>query len=152
VTDPTTLQKAMRAVEDAVQEPFVTNTPRPGEPPGARWFFDKLTDEASPSPFTNGSPNTDPFGPLKRVLDEAFQQSASGKGAERHGRGVPFDRQPILEIQRMVGPGFALGQCMKKASEAAGMVSRGDREAACRELLGTIVYAAAAIVAIRELP
>jgi hypothetical protein len=125
VTDPTTLQTAMRAVEAAVLPPS-----RPAAPRVAGTGFDDL----------------------KAVLDEAFRQSAEGKGAERHGRGVPFNRQPILEIQRMVGPGFAMGQAAKKASEAAGMVARGDREAACRELLGTIVYAAAAIIAIRELP
>ena len=92
------------------------------------------------------------YEPLRRILDEAFSQSADGKGAKRHSRGnTPWDRQPILEIQRMVGPGFALGQTMKKAQEAAGMVARGENEVAVQELLGAIVYAAAAVLAIREM-
>jgi hypothetical protein len=94
------------------------------------------------------------YAPLREVLDEAYAQSATGKGRARHVRGgkpIPFDRQPILEIARMVGPGFGLGQVIKKSQEAAGMIGRGQRPHACAELLGAIVYAAATIVALREL-
>jgi len=90
------------------------------------------------------------YAKLKTVLDAAYQQSAGGKGKERHAGGKPFDRQPILEIGRMVGPGFAIGQVMKKAQEAFTMASRSDTEPAMRELLGVIVYAAAAVVLINE--
>lgn len=94
---------------------------------------------------------TDTHASLRAVLDAAFEQSAHGKGMARHGRaGVPFEQQPILTIGRMVGPGYAVGQLMKKAQEAVGMVARCDHRAAVNELLGTIVYAAAAVVLITE--
>lgn len=83
---------------------------------------------------------------LRSILDEAYQQAASGKGKERHANGKPWSDQPIAKIGRMVGIGFNLGQVMKKAQEA----SRMDDDAACRELLGAIVYAASAIMLIRE--
>lgn len=87
---------------------------------------------------------------LRAVLEEAYDQSARGKGKERHANDRPFDRQPIAEITRMVGIGFPAGQAIKKASEAIGMSARGQGEAARRELLGAIVYAAAAVMAIDE--
>lgn len=91
------------------------------------------------------------YSKLKAVLDAAYSQSVNGKGKARHQRGeVAFERQPILEIGRMVGPGFALGQVMKKAQEAGGMVSRSDYDSAMAELLGAIVYAASAVVLISE--
>ena len=87
---------------------------------------------------------------LRGALDEAFKQSAEGKGRERHANGKDFERQPILEIGRMVGPGFQLGQVMKKAQEAASMIARGDYEAARTEILGAIVYSAATVVMLDE--
>lgn len=95
---------------------------------------------------------TDPdYSVLAGILHEAHDQAASGKGKERHnGRGVPFDRQPIAEIGRMCGPGFNVGQSIKKQQEAMGMLKRGEADAAIRELLGSINYAASAIMLIRE--
>ncbi|HEY5793426.1 MAG TPA: hypothetical protein VIU82_00300 [Bosea sp. (in: a-proteobacteria)] len=90
------------------------------------------------------------YAALQGVLDEAYRQSAEGKGNARHANDKPFTEQPILEIGRMVGPGFAAGQVMKKAQEAIGMASRGETEAAANELLGAIVYAASAVVLVRE--
>lgn len=92
-----------------------------------------------------------PYIKLRNVLDRAYEQSAYGKGKARHANDRPFDRQPILEIGRMVGPGFALGQVMKKAQEAGGMAGRSSFEAAQAELLGVIVYAAAAHILLDEL-
>jgi hypothetical protein len=69
-----------------------------------------------------------------------------GKGAERHADGKPFDCQPMMEIGRMVGIGFTLGQAMKKAQEA----SRMDNDAAKRELLGAINYLAGAYLLLEE--
>lgn len=88
---------------------------------------------------------------LQAVLTQAYEQSAVGKGRERHANGKDFDRQPILEIGRMVGPGFQLGQVQKKAQEAAGMIGRANLEGARQELLGAIVYAAAAVVQVDEM-
>lgn len=88
------------------------------------------------------------YAPLAAVLDGALMQAARGKGAERHGNGLPFMDQPMLAITRMVGLGFPLGQCIKKSQEARGMAQRGDRDAARRELLGAIVYIAGAVLAL----
>lgn len=90
----------------------------------------------------------DPYAPLRRVLDRALDQASEGKGRDRHANGRPFDRQPIMEIGRMVGPGFSLGQAIKKAQEASGMLARGERDAAVAELLGAINYLAASVLLI----
>lgn len=108
-----------------------------------------LTGKNSPKSW--GQMAAEGYEQLAGVLAEAHDQAASGKGRERHnGRGVSFDRQPILEIGRMCGPGFNTGQAMKKIQEAMGMLQRGETDAAIRELLGAINYTAAAILLIRE--
>lgn len=112
---------------------------------------DRMSDAAMISK-TGGSRQSGDYAALQSVLDEAFLQSAEGKGNARHANDKPFDKQPILEIGRMVGPGFAAGQIMKKAQEAIGMAARGETEAAANELLGAIVYAASAVVLVREKP
>lgn len=89
----------------------------------------------------------DGYLPLRRVLALAHEQASSGKGAQRHGQGQPFDRQPMLEIGRMVGPGFCLGQAIKKAQEA----SRMEPDAAKREILGAINYLAGAYLLLEEM-
>lgn len=83
---------------------------------------------------------------LRSILNEAYDQAATGKGRERHANGKPWDEQPIAEIGRMVGTGFNTGQAIKKLQES----SRMEGEIAVRELLGAIVYAASAIMLIRE--
>lgn len=83
--------------------------------------------------------------PLARILEAARDQSLKGKGLERHANGKPWDAQPIIEITKLTGLGFAHGQATKKATEAAGMVARGEHDAAIRELLGAIVYLAASV-------
>lgn len=110
---------------------------------------DRMSDAAMISK-TGGRRQSGDYAALQNVLDEAFLQSAEGKGNARHANDKPFDKQPILEIGRMVGPGFAAGQIMKKAQEAIGMAARGETEAAANELLGAIVYAASAVVLVRE--
>lgn len=110
---------------------------------------DRMSDAAMISK-TGGGRQSGDYAALQSVLDEAFLQSAEGKGNARHANDKPFDKQPILEIGRMVGPGFAAGQIMKKAQEAIGMAARGETEAAANELLGAIVYAASAVVLVRE--
>lgn len=88
----------------------------------------------------------DHYTTLRDILNEAYDQAATGKGKDRHANDRPWSAQPIAEIGRMVGVGFNLGQAMKKLQEA----SRMEGEAAVRELLGAIVYAASAIMLIRE--
>ena len=83
---------------------------------------------------------------LQSVLDAAFKQASEGKGKERHATDNGFEDQPIMQIQDLVGKGFSLGQAIKKIQESQRM----DTAAAERELLGAIVYIAAAIIHQRE--
>lgn len=90
------------------------------------------------------------YEPLADILDAALMQAATGKGSERHANGLPFTAQPMQRITGMVGIGFPLGQAMKKAQEAGGMASRGQADAARRELLGAINYLAGAVLALND--
>ncbi len=85
---------------------------------------------------------------LWTVLMESWEQAAFGKGKERHASGELFTEQPICQISREVGIGFALGQAQKKIIES----QRLDTEAGVRELLGAINYIAAAVIVRRENP
>jgi len=87
---------------------------------------------------------------LARILEDAYGQSARGKGRKRHANGLPFEKQPIMEIGRMSGVGGHVYQIMKKAQEAGNMSKRGEHEAAIAEFYGVIVYAAAAILLTEE--
>ena len=90
---------------------------------------------------------TESYDDLNRVLSDAWNQASAGKGKKRHAQGdTPFNRQPIMEIGRMVGVGFNLGQAIKKSQESMRM----EPEAAKRELLGAINYLAAAYLLIEE--
>lgn len=82
---------------------------------------------------------------LAAVLQDAYDQASKGKGAARHATGKPFHEQPMQDLIRLYGPGFALGQAGKKMQESQRM----DRDAAERELLGAIVYIAGTIIAAR---
>lgn len=87
---------------------------------------------------------------LARILALAYDQSARGKGKERHGNGLAFDKQPIMEIARMSGLGGHIYQMMKKAQEAGTMHMNGYHDAAIKEFYGVMVYAAAAVKLIEE--
>lgn len=87
------------------------------------------------------------YDPLADVLVEALGQAQRGKGRERHATDKPFLSQPIMEIGRMVGPGYQLGQAMKKAQEAARLP---ETERKVAELLGAINYLAACVLLLRE--
>lgn len=107
----------------------------------ARQAFQEASERAVKNPQEAQQENLK-YDPLRNVLDEAYSQAAVGKGAKRHAGGKPFIEQPIMRIQDMVGPGFALGQAIKKIDESQGL----DADAAERELLGAIVYIAGAII------
>jgi hypothetical protein len=89
----------------------------------------------------------DDYAALRHVLRLALEQAAEGKGKERHANDKPFDQQPMMEIGRMVGHGFCLGQAIKKAQES----SRMEPDAAKRELLGAINYLAGAYLLLEEI-
>lgn len=88
---------------------------------------------------------------LANILTDAFEQSAKGKGRERHGLGDAWHDQPIITLGREFGVGGTNFQAAKKMREAQKMAERGEFDAAERELLGTIVYAAASITLVREM-
>ncbi|HET9893145.1 MAG TPA: hypothetical protein VFQ42_21895 [Mycobacterium sp.] len=82
---------------------------------------------------------------LASVLDDALAQSQAGKGAERHSTGQAFVDQPIVRLNEGLGSiDGQLFQVLKKAQESERM----NPAAARRELLGAIVYLAAAVIQI----
>ena len=83
---------------------------------------------------------------LEAALNAALHQATDGKGAARHSTGQDFRDQPIMTITRTHGVGFPMGQAAKKIQEAARM----NAPAARQELLGAIVYLAAAWVAMGD--
>lgn len=85
---------------------------------------------------------TDRYTSLRNVLDAAFAQAATGKGAKRHANGEDWTKQPIFTIAQQVGDGFNAGQVIKKVQEAQQMAARGEFQRAQHEVLGAIVYAA----------
>lgn len=91
----------------------------------------------------------DGYQPLFLTLVRALDQSQAGKGKERHANGNPFLGQPIMEIGRMVGHGFNIGQAIKKSQESTKLPTK-ERQVA--ELLGAINYLAAAVLLIEEQP
>lgn len=121
----------------AMVEHIVEGLPGPESPIRALAAAARLP--SAPEPFTVRG-----YEALRDTLLAAFNQSARGKGVERHGRGATFLDQPIMEITRRVGVGGPLFQALKKIEESAGMIDRGEKEAAAFELLGAIIYCAAA--------
>lgn len=84
-----------------------------------------------------------PYRSLALVLQDAFDQAASGKGRERHGREADFERQPMQTISDLLQTADGLHfQAIKKIVESRGM----DLDAERRELLGAIVYTAGILV------
>ncbi len=122
----------------------------------ASWALRRLKSAKAPTPVGNdigpiGLQSDMPgYETLAFELQSAYEQSSRGKGMVRHANGRPFDRQPIMELSRLYGPGFAAGQAAKKTQEALGMLSRGDTGAALAELHGAIVYTAAVAALVRE--
>lgn len=88
--------------------------------------------------------NNPAYESLAAVLKDAYDQASRGKGADRHAESDDhrFEDQPILTLQRLYGRGFAFGQVGKKMEETQRM----DYSSARAELLGGIVYLAAAII------
>jgi hypothetical protein len=83
------------------------------------------------------------YEPLANVLDDALNQAQQGKGSERHGQGLPFKDQPIMNIPKLQNSDVGLMyQAIKKLQESQRM----DKDAAVRERLGAINYIAASIL------
>lgn len=93
--------------------------------------------------------------PLESIFADVLDQVTKGKGSERHGateggKGLTFSEQPIMTITRYVGNGYPLGQAMKKLSEVPALMKHKGRDAAYKEILGAIAYAAAAALYLKE--
>ena len=85
---------------------------------------------------------------LAKVLTGALDQSQGGKGKERHATNNAFEEQPICTEIRELGLASAAYQVRKKCREAMRLLEIKGKDAAINELRGSIVYAAAMIVAI----
>lgn len=101
---------------------------------------------AHPSELTM---DVDGYQRLAAVLYGAYGQASGGKGRERHANGLPFERQPMAEINKLLGSrdGF-LYQAMKKIVES----KRLPRERAIAELYGAINYIAGAVISLEDEP
>lgn len=84
---------------------------------------------------------------LASALRGAYRQAAFGKGKERHANAKPFHEQPMQDLIRLSGVGFATGQAAKKSSEALGF---SDLDKAIAEMYGGIVYLAGAVIALEN--
>ncbi len=85
---------------------------------------------------------------LDGILLEALAQASEGKGKIRHAdEDENFEDQLICFIGRKLGVGFELGQVAKKIFEVTRLETT---EAKVHELLGAIVYIAAAVLLLRE--
>jgi hypothetical protein len=82
-----------------------------------------------------------PYSDLTKVLAQAYEQAACGKGRIRHGDQSKFTDQSIFWIEKHFSS-FQLGQAIKKIHES----QRLEYEEAEKELLGAIVYLAAHII------
>jgi len=90
------------------------------------------------------------YASLEKILSEAYEQSASGKGHVRHSDGKPWEEQLINVIQGW-GLDYARGQAVKKIVESQIYFNKvGNTQGAVAELLGAIVYCAAAIHNLRK--
>lgn len=82
---------------------------------------------------------------LAGVLSLAFHQAAFGKGNQRHAApGERFEDQVILQGAERFGTGALLFQAFKKSEES----QRLEPGPAINELLGAIIYLAAAVIKI----
>lgn len=103
-----------------------------------------MKQKTSSGPMTMKSING--YESLANVLERAYDQAATGKGAERHARDLPFEEQPMQQLILLYGAGFAFGQAAKKAQESMRLPAGRD----VAELLGAINYLAGAVIALER--
>lgn len=81
---------------------------------------------------------------LTRVLQRAHDQAAYGKGKERHANDLPFEKQRMQTISRLLdSPDGMAYQVVKKVTEG---LTLPERERQVAELLGAINYLAGIVV------
>lgn len=90
---------------------------------------------------------------LDAVLYDAISQSQDGKGAIRHATNNNYEDQVICVVGRLL-KGHPFGahayQIIKKTIEAGRLYQIKGQEAAYQEMLGSINYAAAMCILIKE--
>jgi|GEM_PF-1869322 hypothetical protein len=85
---------------------------------------------------------------LREVFMDAMYRASCGKGKERHVTGdEPFEEQFILRGARTFGIAALRFQIAKKNEEVGNLV---DHQAKINEFLDITVYAAAAVIRLRE--
>jgi hypothetical protein len=88
---------------------------------------------------------------LDRILRLAWEQALRGKGLDRHGGPLPWRDQPIIVMARLQGSNHGpLYQATKKLTESLRLVATDRHDQAKAELLGAIVYTAAAYLLLEE--
>jgi hypothetical protein len=93
------------------------------------------------------------YSALEEVLDDALEQSESGKGKERHANNNRYEDQVICVVQRLLKDhpfGGHAYQIIKKTIEAGRLYKIKGKEAAYQEMLGAINYAGAMNILIKE--
>lgn len=86
---------------------------------------------------------------LANILQRAYDQAATGKGAQRHACDRPFSAQPMQSISGLLqSPVGLLYQAVKKIQES----QRLDKDAGVRELLGAINYLAGYVIFVEAQP
>lgn len=128
-----------------VPEPPIVGTPDPSI--GQLFRNDFVVTSATVGNHASTLAAAPGYEPLVDVLRRAHDQAAYGKGKERHANGRPFVNQPMQDLIRLHGVGFATGQASKKSGEALGLPTK-ERQVA--EILGAIVYLAGAVIAIES--
>ena len=95
----------------------------------------------------------DGYEKLDAVLYDAISQSQDGKGKERHATNNNYEDQVICVVGRLL-KGHPFGahayQIIKKTIEAGRLYQIKGQEAAYQEMLGSINYAAAMCILIKE--
>lgn len=85
---------------------------------------------------------------LVNVFFRAVNQTARGKGLQRHGDGNNFEKQQICMIPKIQGSiDFNTGQAIKKCFEVNKLDGNNEK---IEELLGALNYIAAAIICLED--
>jgi len=85
------------------------------------------------------------------VLQQALEQTQSGKGKERHATVEPFTDQKIMHGARLCGLAGMSYQVFKKVTEAQRQAEGGNFKGAYSNLQGAIIYAAAQYIRTMEM-
>jgi hypothetical protein len=93
------------------------------------------------------------YSALEEVLDDALEQSSSGKGKIRHANNNRYEDQVICVVQRLLKDhpfGGHAYQIIKKTIEAGRLYKIKGKDAAYQEMLGAINYSSAMCILIKE--